>query len=118
MEKFLESSEINNQTVIMVILEGHTSEPFYVVEKKAGLRIIGTVIYWGERLKTLIHSPYIFCKVQHRGMNRLFALGEPNRKNVDVIGYRRMTQEEKDEWIEKISLIPELNELVDVIKNS
>jgi len=118
MENYLDCSWIKNQTVVMVVLEKNEAEPFYIVERKPGLRIIGTTIFWGEGLKRLIHSPYIFSKVQHHGMNRLFAIGEPNRKNLDVIGYRAMTQSEKDEWIEKISLIPELLDLVEIIQNS
>lgn len=117
-QNFLDCSEIKDQTVIMIVLSEHPSEPFYVVEKKPGRRIEGTTIFWGERLKNLIHNSKLFSEKQHHGMNRLFAIGEPNRKNLDVVGYRAMTQTEKDEWIKKVSLIPELENLIVIIKNS
>ncbi len=118
MENLLCTNEVKDQTVIIIIYTDKKPEPFYVVEKKPGRRIVGTTIYWGEKLNTLIERPHLYCKIQHHDMNRLFAIGEPNRINVHVIGYRFLTEFEKEEWTEKIILVEKLNDLIEIIKNS
>jgi hypothetical protein len=116
MEK-LKNEEVKKMSVIMVELQGGCSHPYFVVDIRPG-KINDSIVFVGESLERLIKTPYIYSEIPHNGMDKLYGMGEPNRRNALVSGFRNILEKEKDEWINKILNIPDLKNLIQIIEKS
>jgi hypothetical protein len=111
--KYLSKEEIFEHSIIMIDLTNGNTKPYYVWKKENG-KVIGSIIYLGELLENLIIAPYWY-PLRHKTTERFYAMGEPNKLNIEVLGYRKMTEDEKKEWAKKLAPIPGLKDLFDIL---
>ncbi|MEI7689103.1 MAG: hypothetical protein WCI91_02855 [Candidatus Nomurabacteria bacterium] len=114
---YLKNEEIKKGHIFMIDFENGDSDPFYVSSVEPG-ESQGSTIYRGESLSFLLKIPNLFSVETNHISDKRYALGEPNRKNLGLKGYRKMTKNEKEEWKEKIQKIPLLQPLIYIIKSS
>ena len=113
---YLKSNEITSGLVFMIDFENGDADPFFISSIESG-EIKDSIVYRGESLSFLLKIPHMFSVDTNNISDRRYALGEPNRKNLGVVGYRKMTESEKNEWkfkIQKISLLRNLLEIIDL----
>ena len=114
---FVKDSEIEEKSIIMIDFDNSKeSQPFWV-ESKSKLPHEGVTVLYGEKLNKLIEKMLI---ISNYGARLFISNTDKNIpiKNAGIKGFRKITSEEKTEWIEKVKLISQLKDLVQMIKES
>ncbi len=114
---FLKHSEINENSFIMIEFEDGISEPYFVDQKRTG-GITGATMLLGHKLSELIQKPKLY-PCSRTGSTDLFYIAneEAQGQHKGVLGYRKLNEEEKNEWKQKIKNIKGLSPLDQVFEN-
>ena len=114
---YLKNEEVEKGLVVMIDFDNGDSDPYYVSSIELG-ESLNSIVYRGESLSFLLKVPNIFSIETNKISDRRHGTGEPNRKNAELKGYRKMTESEKKLWKDKIANIPPLKELINIIELS
>jgi hypothetical protein len=112
--KVLTNDDIKKMSVIMIDTENGNSEPYFVVDVGPGA-IPGSTKFTGERLEYLIRAPHLYSENPHKGMDWIYALGEPNRINLKILRFREIEDDEKKKWLEKLKPFSTFKKLIDIL---
>lgn len=105
---YLIHSEINEGSFIMIEFEDGKKEPYFVDQKRTG-GITGATMLLGHKLSEFISNPALYPCSCTGGTDRFYIANEETKgQHEGVIGYRKLEQEEKDEWQEKLKLVKKL----------
>ena len=112
---FLTYSEINENSFVIIEFEDGKKEPYFVDQKRKG-GISGATMLLGHKLSELIEKPKLYPCSRTGGSDRFYIANEEvNGHHEGVLGYRKLRQEEKDEWLKKIKAIQRLASLERVL---
>jgi hypothetical protein len=115
--KHLTNLEISEQSFVMIDFEDGLTEPYFVAFKKDGT-ISGATMLLGRKLSDLINNPKLYpCSLGET--DRFYIENEKVKgKNRGVVGYRKMKQNEKEEWLTKIKKIERLSSLFQILSDN
>jgi len=112
---YLKHNEINEKSVIVIDFKNGQSVPYFVDSKCEG-GVSKVTMLMGEILSAIIKNP----KRYFIGGTECYCIANEKVKgnHAGVIGYRKLSEVEKTEWVQKIAAIEKLKELAEIILKS